>query len=66
MTKIEVALQLTLEAMDKGAIRFEQYTGTSSELETYNTFNAKQVSNFFNNVIGDIDTISHRLSGESQ
>lgn len=54
MDKCEIALQLTLKALDKNEI----YTigRNESTREEANAFNAKQVSDFYNSVYATIKT----------
>ncbi len=52
----EVALQLTLEAIKQGKIEFTHTSPntTDDRRETANQFNAKQISDFYNNIINAI------------
>ncbi|MCI7768566.1 MAG: hypothetical protein MSJ26_11390 [Oscillospiraceae bacterium] len=54
MDKSEIALQLTLKAMDSNVI--QTYGRNDGAKEEVNAFNAKQISDFYNSIYAAIKT----------
>lgn len=54
MNSHEIALQLTLKAMETGYIVAERHTG--DKIEANNEFNRKQVSEFFKAMLDTADS----------
>ena len=55
MDKSEIALQLTLKAMDSSNV-IRTHGRNDGEIEETNTFNAKQISDVYNSVYAAINT----------
>jgi|GEM_PF-6072462 len=56
MSAREIALQITLKAMEEGMLcTFKFVTDKEEELEGYNKTNAKQISDFYNAVFKSIE-----------
>lgn len=53
----EIALQLTLKALDKGNIKFYPYGAEEKNaIMDVNSFNAQQVCDFYNNVLNRLNS----------
>lgn len=46
MNPDEIALQLTLKAMELGRVNMVSLSSSEKEIEKWNAFNAKQISDF--------------------
>ncbi len=57
MDNKEIALQLTLKAIDKGVIQYALSYGTDEETkrENSNLFSAKQITAFFNEILKNLE-----------
>jgi len=56
MNKSEIALEITLKAMEHDAIRFQVCSGQNDELEQFNAFNVKQVADFYNTLLKQLSS----------
>lgn len=54
MTNIEIALQLTLSAIEHGHIEFVRKNEDANTPEQHNIHNAKQISDFYNSVLNSL------------
>lgn len=57
MNNKEIALQLTLKAIDQGIIQYALASGTDEEAkrENSNLFSAKQITTFFNEILKNLE-----------
>ena len=57
MNNKEIALQLTLKAIDQGIIQYALASGTDEEAkrESSNLFSAKQITTFFNEILKNLE-----------
>lgn len=57
MNNKEIALQLTLKAIDQGIIQYALASGTDEEAkrENNNLFSAKQITTFFNEILKNLE-----------